>query len=86
MPSAADLEEAQSYAHWIVVMLHHPPYTKGNHDSDVKQNEIRVREKFVPLFEAAGVDLVLSGHSHSYERSRLINGHYGLSTDFDTTK
>jgi len=26
------------------------------------------------------VDLVLSGHSHSYERSYLLNGHYGLST------
>ena len=26
------------------------------------------------------MDLVLSGHSHSYERSFLLNGHYGLST------
>jgi len=29
------------------------------------------------------VDLVLGGHSHSYERSYLIDGHYGLSTTFN---
>ena len=27
-------------------------------------------------------DLVLCGHSHSYERSFLIDGHYGLSSTF----
>jgi hypothetical protein len=31
----------------------------------------------LPLLEAGGVDLVLSGHSHSYERSFLLHGHYG---------
>jgi hypothetical protein len=30
------------------------------------------------------VDLVLSGHSHSYERSYLINGHYAHSSTFNT--
>jgi cell division septation protein DedD len=38
-----------------------------------------MRERFLPLLEDAGVDLVLSGHSHSYERSFLIDGHYGTS-------
>jgi hypothetical protein len=33
----------------------------------------------MPILDAAGVDLVLSGHSHSYERSLLIDGHYGAS-------
>jgi len=33
--------------------------------------------------EDNGVDLVLSGHSHSYERSYLLNGHYGPSNTFD---
>jgi len=31
------------------------------------------------VLEAYGVDLVLSGHSHNYERSYLLNGHYGYS-------
>jgi hypothetical protein len=39
-----------------------------------------MRQNIVPILEAAGVDLVLSGHSHCYERSFLINGHYGAST------
>ncbi|MEO0473340.1 MAG: Ig-like domain-containing protein, partial [Bacteroidota bacterium] len=38
-----------------------------------------MRQNVLPILEAAGVDLVLSGHSHSYERSYLLNGHYGQS-------
>lgn len=64
---------------WIIAFLHHPPYSKGRHDSDTEGNSIRIRERFLPLLEDAGVDLVLSGHSHSYERSFLLDGHYGTS-------
>jgi hypothetical protein len=39
-----------------------------------------MRERALPLLEAYGVDLVLSGHSHAYERSYLLNGHYGFSS------
>jgi hypothetical protein len=38
-----------------------------------------VQKGIMPLLDHAGVDLVLSGHSHSYERSMLIRGHYGAS-------
>jgi hypothetical protein len=38
-----------------------------------------MRENALPLLEDYGVDLVLTGHSHSYERSYLVDGHYGLS-------
>lgn len=34
------------------------------------------------MLESNGVDLVLSGHSHSYERSFYLNGHYGISSTF----
>lgn len=68
---------------WIVAYWHHPPYTKGSHDSDnALDSEGRMRdmrENVLPLLEAAGVDLVLTGHSHSYERSFLLDGHYGTS-------
>jgi hypothetical protein len=33
----------------------------------------------LPILEDGGVDLVLCGHSHSYERSYLLDGHYGSS-------
>jgi len=69
---------------WTIVIFHHPPYTKGeNHDSDLEQREIDMREQFTPAFEDYGVDVVYSGHSHSYERSYYLNGHQGPSDTFD---
>jgi len=73
---------AASTSEWLIAYWHHPPYTKGSHDSDVDPELVEMRENFLPLLEAAGVDLVLCGHSHAYERSALIDGHYGLSGSF----
>ena len=70
---------------WIIAYWHHPPYSKGGHNSDAEYNLIQMRERALPILETAGVDLVLSGHSHSIERSFLINGHYGYSGSFNTT-
>ncbi len=64
---------------WIIAFWHHPPYTKGSHDSDLEVESIEMRENALPILENYGVDLVLSGHSHSYERSYLVDGHYGTS-------
>ncbi|MGH7725290.1 MAG: metallophosphoesterase [Candidatus Eiseniibacteriota bacterium] len=68
---------------WIIAFWHHPPYTKGSHDSDnVGDSGGRMRdmrENALPILEQFGVDLVLCGHSHSYERSFLLDGHYGTS-------
>lgn len=78
----ADLQATS--ADWLVAFWHQPPYSKGVlHDSDVEAREIEMREKVLPMLEDYGVDLVLCGHSHSYERSYLLDGHYGLSTTFD---
>ncbi len=67
---------------WIIAFWHHPPYSKGSHDSDVDSHDADMRNIAVPLLEQYGVDLVLSGHSHSYERSFLLDGHYGWSSSF----
>lgn len=67
---------------WLIAYWHHPPYSKGSHDSDVDIELMEMRQNVLPILEAWGVDLVLSGHSHSYERSYLIDGHYGLSSTF----
>ena len=81
---AGDL--AANTSPWTIVYFHHPPYTKGSHDSDdIADSGGRMRdmrENALPILEAAGVDLVLTGHSHSYERSFLIDGHYGVSSTF----
>jgi MYXO-CTERM domain-containing protein len=70
---------------WIIAFFHHPPYTKGSHNSDTEGRLIDMRQNLLPILEEHGVDLVLSGHSHSYERSFLIDGHYGDSTTFSNT-
>ncbi len=72
-------------AEWIVAFWHHPAYTKGSHDSDTESALKQMRENFAPMLEFNGIDLILSGHSHSYERSFFLNGHYDLSATFDST-
>ncbi len=66
---------------FIVSYWHHPPYSKGSHDSDSPSESTmrHMRQRFVPMLEHFGADLNLTGHSHSYERSVLIDGHYGVS-------
>jgi hypothetical protein len=71
---------ANTAQEWIIAYWHHPPYTKGSHDSDDESDLIQMRQNILPILEAYGVDLVLNGHSHAYERSHLLNGHYGLSS------
>jgi hypothetical protein len=77
----ADL--AASRQPWLITIFHHPPYTKGGHDSDRSRDSHgrmkEMRENALPILEAAGVDLVLTGHTHDYERSFLLDCHYGTS-------
>ncbi|TDQ80060.1 purple acid phosphatase family protein [Sphingobacterium yanglingense] len=59
------LEEvlATSTKKWNVVLMHHPVYsTAKNRDNTI------LRERFKPIFEKYGVDLVLQGHDHTYAR------------------
>lgn len=83
----ADITQAQASSKWIIVYWHAPPYTKGSHNSDSPGDSggimTDMRLRFAPIIEAHGADLVLSGHSHVYERSFLINGHYGSSATFN---
>jgi len=62
---AADLAAAD--AEWTIVFLHRGPYSLS-YDSD------RVRQMLTPVFDAYGVDLVLSGHDHKYSRSVYLVG------------
>lgn len=73
---------AANTAEWTIAFFHHPPYSKGTHDSDTERELMEMRENVAPVLEAGGVDLVLAGHSHSYERSTFLNGHYGASSTF----
>jgi hypothetical protein len=70
---------------WTIAFWHHPPYSKGSHNSDSETALIEMRTNFLPILESYGVDLVLGGHSHAYERSYFINGHYGNSSTFNSS-
>ncbi|MEO6462438.1 MAG: metallophosphoesterase, partial [Candidatus Eisenbacteria bacterium] len=80
---AADL--AATNRTWVIAFWHHPPYSRGSHDSDSDTRMSEMRENVMPILESYGVDLVLGGHSHSYERSFMIDGHYGLSSAFESS-
>lgn len=79
---------AQTKTPWTLALFHHPPYSRGSHDSDDDSGSDwrmrAIREQLLPILENHGVDLILSGHSHAYERSHLIQGHYGMSDDFNS--
>ncbi|WP_118976201.1 metallophosphoesterase [Taibaiella koreensis] len=68
---------------WVVAYWHHPPYTMGSHNSDNEGDLVQIRQKFIQILERMGVDLILCGHSHDYERSKLMKGHYGNEASFD---
>jgi acid phosphatase type 7 len=66
---------------WLIAFWHRPPYSFSSHNSDDEGPMIEMRENVMPILETHGVDLVLTGHSHSYERSYLLDGHYGFSDE-----
>lgn len=65
---------------WRLAMHHRPAYTVGRHDSDTK-----LRDYWSPRFDAHGVDLVLNGHNHLYERSVPIRGDQEVAAGEGTT-
>jgi hypothetical protein len=55
---------------WIVVVMHQPAMST----SDAEGSDLGIRQHWMPLFYQYGVDFVLAGHDHDYERSYLVKG------------
>jgi hypothetical protein len=57
---------------WIVVCMHQVAISTADRFNGA---DLGIREEWVPLFDTYGVDLVVCGHEHHYERSHPIRGH-----------
>jgi len=55
---------------WIVVGMHQVMISS----SDANGADLGLRAKYGPLFDKYGVDLVVCGHEHNYERSLAVRG------------
>ncbi|HOZ52793.1 MAG TPA: metallophosphoesterase family protein [Chitinophagaceae bacterium] len=70
---------------WVIVSFHHAPYCMGTHNSDLEQDLVDIRQNLNPILERYNVDLVLTGHCHSYQRSAMIHQHFGMEASFDSS-
>ncbi len=53
----------------LILFMHSPPYSSGAHGSDLQLQPV-IKE----LAKRYGVELVVTGHDHDYERSKSIDG------------
>ncbi|MET9222673.1 metallophosphoesterase family protein [Streptomyces sp. NPDC003300] len=60
---------------WVVVAMHQVMVSS----TDANGADLGLREKYGPLFDRYGVDLVVCGHEHNYERSLAVRGVVGGS-------
>ena len=67
---------------WKIVYQHFPPYTRGGHNSETEGDLIGIRQNINPILERFGVDMVVMGHSHGYERSYPLHDQYGFMSDY----
>ena len=65
-------ELGKDTSEWKIAFMHHPPYSSGGkHGSDSQ-----LREIIEPIFVKYGVNVVLAGHDHFYERIKPQKGIY----------
>jgi hypothetical protein len=62
---------------WLVVCMHQVAISTADMFNGA---DLGIREEWVPLFDKYGVDLVVCGHEHHYERSHPIRGHESNAT------
>ena len=62
---------------WIVVCMHQTAVSTGRVTNGA---DLGIRTDWLPLFDRYGVDLVVCGHEHHYERAHPIRGTLGTDT------
>lgn len=56
---------------WVVVCMHQTAVSTG---ASTNGADLGIRQEWLPLFDHYGVDLVVCGHEHHYERSHPVRG------------
>lgn len=82
MKTWIDADLAANTKKWTIAYWHHPPYTKTSHNSDTESDLIAIRQNFITYLESRGVDLIINGHSHGYERGYMLRNFTGSWTSF----
>ncbi|HEX3021036.1 MAG TPA: metallophosphoesterase family protein [Lachnospiraceae bacterium] len=59
-------------AKWKIVTMHQDIYGAGEHSNEPEI--VSLRYALAPIFEKNGIDVVLTGHDHTYSRSFIMNG------------
>jgi hypothetical protein len=62
---------------WVVVCMHQVAISTADMFNGA---DLGIREEWVPLFDRYGVDLVVCGHEHHYERSHPLRGRESNAT------
>jgi 3',5'-cyclic AMP phosphodiesterase CpdA len=62
---------------WIVVCMHQVAISTADKFNGA---DLGIREEWLPLFDKYGVDLVVCGHEHHYERSHPVRGRESNAT------
>ena len=75
--AAAAAPAARALRPWLVVVVHRPLYTTFNSTAE----QASMRAPLAPLLARHAVDVVLSGHVHSYERTWPVSGDYSVSSN-----
>jgi predicted phosphodiesterase len=70
----------QNKQEWLIACMHQPFHSGGYHPSDEVEYAPTQRSDWLPILEEHGVDLVLQGHNHVYERSFLLDNLLGPTT------
>jgi len=85
-PMAAWLRQdlASVTATWIIAFWHHPPYSKGSHDSDSESQLVNMAEQLRANPRSRRRGPALLRPQPQLRAELLLDGHYGVSSTFNS--
>ena len=73
---------ASSAPRWTIALGHRPLYCSQTHGSDIPGGNELLRARVEGILNAGGVDLVVQGHVHDYERSLPVKDGQPTATNY----